>query len=328
VVDPYNGDIYVADSSADVATGEGTVSVIDPTTNTVVGGPIFLGTNEDVGAGVAVDPTTDDVYVDGDDDGTATVSVIDPATNTVATTIDLPNVDGFETVGYPGVAFDADNGDIYVNGLTIDTSTGTLSGTVWEIDPTTNTLANTINLGTDVIPTGMAVDPTNGDVYVTDNVISSGGESGEVSVIGAGNSVSTIDLDTTDPATTAYGVAVEPGGDIYVTDENELATSGEVFVIDPATNTVVGSPIDLGTNVVAQGVAVSPSGGDFYVMGSVGQVTPPFSGEVFVVDPTDNTVTDIAVGDNLLNVGVVDPANGDLYAGAEDAGWLQVIKPG
>src|SRR5207248_3106740 len=70
---PLPGRAYVANR------GSGTVSVIDTTTNTVVGGPIPVGTNP---LGVGVDPTVHRAYV-ANSNAAGTVRVIDTTTNAV-----------------------------------------------------------------------------------------------------------------------------------------------------------------------------------------------------------------------------------------------------
>ncbi len=60
------------------------------------------------------------------------------------------------------------------------------------------------------------------------------------------------------------GVAVNPGGNVYVTNQG----SNTVSVIDPATNTVTGSPITVGASPL--GVAVNPVTGEVYVTNFAG----------------------------------------------------------
>ena len=61
-----------------VGAGDDTVSVIDTTTNTVVGNPITVGDGPE---DIAYDPVNKRMYVTNREDGT--VSVIDTTTNTV-----------------------------------------------------------------------------------------------------------------------------------------------------------------------------------------------------------------------------------------------------
>ncbi|AIH39905.1 hypothetical protein IQ42_14540 [Mycobacterium tuberculosis] len=95
----------------------------------------------------------------------------------------------------------------------------------------------------------MAVSPVTGLVFVTnfDNT---------VSVIDPNTNTVTGSIPV---GTGAYGVAVNPGGNIYVTNQG----SNTVSVIDPATNTVTGSPITIGNG--PSGVAVSPVTGLVFV---------------------------------------------------------------
>ena len=103
-----------------------TVSVINTSTNTVVGLPIAVGTNP---VGVAVRPDGTKVYVTNKYSNT--VSVIDATTNTVTATI---------SVGRPsGVAVSPDGTKVYVANL--DTNTVSI------IDASTNTVTATISVG-------------------------------------------------------------------------------------------------------------------------------------------------------------------------------------
>src|SRR6266446_2039554 len=109
---------YIANS------GDNTVSVIDTSTNTVVGAPIPVGTQHTQPTGVAVSPDGSKAYVTGSD----TVSVISVATNTVVATI---------PIGARGVAVSPDSSKVYVTG----------DGTVSVIDAATNTVSATIPVG-------------------------------------------------------------------------------------------------------------------------------------------------------------------------------------
>ncbi len=71
-VNPTTNKIYVANTS------DGTVSVINGATATVIGSPITVGSNPE---GVGVNPTTNKIYVANT--GGTTVSVINGATDTV-----------------------------------------------------------------------------------------------------------------------------------------------------------------------------------------------------------------------------------------------------
>nr|WP_286036431.1 YncE family protein [Mycobacterium tuberculosis] len=102
---------------------------------------------------MAVSPVTGLVFVTNFDSNT--VSVIDPNTNTVTGSIPVGT-------GAYGVAVNP-GGNIYV------TNQG--SNTVSVIDPATNTVTGSpIPVGLD--PTGVAVNPVTGVVYVTNSLVS------------------------------------------------------------------------------------------------------------------------------------------------------------
>ncbi|WP_151062000.1 PE domain-containing protein [Mycobacterium tuberculosis] len=97
-----------------------------------------------------------------------------------------------------------------------------------------------------------------------------------------------------------HGVAVNPGGNIYVTNQG----SNTVSVIDPVTNTVTGSITD-GNG--PSGVAVSPVTGLVFV-------TNFDSNTVSVIDPTTNTVTGSPITVGTAPTGVaVNPVTGEVY---------------
>jgi YVTN family beta-propeller protein len=116
-----------------------TVSVIDTTTNTVIGTPIAVG---DFPVGIAVNPAGTLVYVANG--GSNTVSVIDTATNTV---IGVPiAVGNFPT----GIAVNPAGTMVYV--------ANTDSGTVSVIDTATNTVIGApIDVGDNPIAFGLFI---------------------------------------------------------------------------------------------------------------------------------------------------------------------------
>ena len=313
-VGPEAGDIYVA---SPVGRGEdylGTVSVIDPSSNTVVH-TIDIGPGYDGQLGLAISPTgpeAGDIYVTDPDTGT--LSVIDASSNTVVHTIDIgPGENGPLGVAVSPTGPEA--GDIYVTPYNGDT--------VSVIDPSTNTIAHTVEIAGGET-TAVAISPTGpeaGDIYVGDL----GGVGGEVSVIdpSTNNVVHTINL-----GAAPIGLAVSPtgpeAGDIYVIDN-----SGDDFVsvIDPSTNTVVHT-IDVGGQ--PDQLAISPTGpeaGDIYVTlnGQCGTC-------MAMIDPSTNTVTaayaiDGNVGeDSAVAVSASGPEAGDIYA--TDGSNLKVIDGG
>jgi YVTN family beta-propeller protein len=237
-VDPNTGDVYVA-NLGDLPNGNGTVSVIDESTNTVTA-TIDIADPY----GVAVDPATGSVYVANP--GSNTVSVIEESTNTVTATIDV----GEEP---EHVAVDPTTDDVYVTTRGPDT--------VSVIDGSTNTVTATIDVGT--YPFGLAVDPTTDDVYATNYVTTY--EGGTVTVIdGSTNTVTA----TIDVGAYAFGVVADPTtGEVYVTSLYGPQGNGvgTVSVIDESTDTVTAT-IDVGDE--ATGVAVDPASGNVYVANS------------------------------------------------------------
>jgi YVTN family beta-propeller protein len=190
--------------------GSGTVSKINPTTNTVTA-TVTVGVGP---YGVMSDGTS--IWVT--DSALGTVSKIDPITNTVTATV---------TVGASpaGLAFDGTS--IWV------TNYG--SGTVSKIDPTTNTVTATVTVSAIVsdngYPWGVAFDGTS--IWVATNA------SDRVSKIDpATNTVTAIVTVGTNP----YRVAFD-GTSIWVTNYG----SGTVSKINPATNTVTAT-VTVGTN--------------------------------------------------------------------------------
>ena len=157
---PEAGDIYVTNA------GDGTLSIIDPSDNTVID-TINLGNGVDYA--VAVSPTgpeAGDIYVGNYDNYYGTVSVIDPSDNMVVATIPDGGGPDDPSGGPVGVAVSPtgpEAGDIYVANNSYYLNPGSVS----VIDPSDNTIINTIPLDTG--PQGVAVSPIGpeaGDIYV------------------------------------------------------------------------------------------------------------------------------------------------------------------
>ncbi|WP_023643087.1 PE domain-containing protein [Mycobacterium tuberculosis] len=128
-----------------------------------------------------------------------------------------------------------------------------------------------------------------------------GGIGGAGGVGGAGGAAGAVTTITHASFNDPHGVAVNPGGNVYVTNFG----SGTVSVINPATNTVTGSPITIGNG--PSGVAVSPVTGLVFV-------TNFDSNTVSVIDPTTNTVTGSPITVGTAPTGVaVNPVTGEVY---------------
>jgi YVTN family beta-propeller protein len=177
--------------------------------------------------GVAVDQTTDTVYVANY--GSGTVSVIDGATDTVTATIMV----GSAPVG---LAVDGATDTVYV------ANAG--SGAVSVIDGSTNMVTATVAVGTE--PEGVAVDKSTDTVYVANN------GSDTMSVIdGATNNVTATVVVGTEPA----GASVDDAtGIIYVANYG----SDTVSVIIPASVNVSPTSSTPGTSVTVSGRGFHP----------------------------------------------------------------------
>ncbi|WP_423795179.1 YncE family protein, partial [Mycobacterium tuberculosis] len=90
---------------------------------------------------------------------------------------------------------------------------------------------------------------------------------------GAGGAAGAVTTITHASFNDPHGVAVNPGGNVYVTNFG----SGTVSVINPATNTVTGSPITVGLDPT--GVAVNPVTGVVYVTNSLDDTVSVITGE-------------------------------------------------
>jgi YVTN family beta-propeller protein len=149
------------------------------------------------------------------------------------------------------------------------------SGTVNVINTATNTVINTISVGSSSLPRGVAFNPSGTLAYVAND------GAGTVNVINvATNTV----VNTITVGSSPFGVAFSPSGTYaYVANYG----SGTVSVINVATNTVTNT-ITVGSS--PQGVAFSPSGALAYV-------TNYGSDTVSVINPATNTViSTITVG--------------------------------
>ena len=271
--------------------GDGTVSVIDTTNNTVVN-TIPVGRKP---FGVAVTPDDSKVYIANSGDNT--VSVIDTATNTVTGS---PIAVGTNPVG---VAVTPDGKTVYVTNQgdgtvsVINTATDTVIGSAIDVGcPIANCGRKTTN-----IPSGIAVTPDGSKVYVGNL-----GAPGYASVIAtASNTVTTIN---TKKATT--GVAVKPDGSkVYLGSLN-----GQVLAIDVATNSLGhGSTIGVGSG--SEGVAVTPDGSKVYVADSaVGTVSVINTG-------TNKVIGSIAVGSDPQGVSVTSDGS-KVYVANEGNGTV------
>jgi YVTN family beta-propeller protein len=277
--------------------GDGTVSVIDTATNTVVatisvgGGPTGVAVNSDGskayianhpsgplavidtatnavvasyntgnGQGVGVTPDGAKVYVANT--GSCAVSIIDTASNTM--------IQPLVADCYPvGVAIAPDGSKAYIAHQD--------SANVSIIDTTTNAITFFAVGG---YHNGIAISPDGSTIYLTDNAYKNV-NSPSVSVVDA----ATHSLIATIPVGRGpFGIALTPDGSkAYVADYDDNAVS----VIATSTNSVIAT---IPVGVQPQGIAFTPDGSRAYV-------TNLGSNNVSVIDTASNTVAaSVSVG--------------------------------
>jgi YVTN family beta-propeller protein len=262
-VNPTNNMIYVTNYGSD------RVSIIDGTTNTILG-TMSIG---DGPTSVAVNPTNNMIYVTNGNDGT--VSVIDGTTRRLMTTTPVGD-------GPYDVDVNPNTNMIYV------TNYG--SNTTSVIDGRTNTILGTMSIGDG--PTSVAVNPTNNMIYVADN------DSDTVSVInGTTNTLAAEDIAVdVDPVV----VDVNPNTNmIYVANYG----SNTVSVINGTTNTLAAEDIPI-SGLPANSIAVNPNTNMIYVPSFGSNTVSVINGTT--IAGTTNTVVakPITVGDGPYDVAV------------------------
>ncbi len=248
------GRIYVSNSDS------GTVSAIDPATNTVIA-TITVGSSP---YGVAATPNGQRVWVSNWLAGT--LNIIDTATNAIE--------DGAAISGNPhGIAFNpaGDRAYVAVDNMPVSPTSG-----VWIFDTTVSPPYPMAVVPVGAFPTGVTMRPDGRRLYVANY-----GQD-------LGTTVSVIDTDplsltennvvaTITVGTGPFQVGVSPDNTrAYVTN----FTSGTVSVINTATNAVTAT-ISVGTNPTF--VAVNPAGTRAYVT-NIG------SNSVSIIDTATNTV--------------------------------------
>lgn len=208
--------------------GLGSVFVIDTATNTLVGSPIVVSMSS---YGLAVNAAGTRLYVTSFY-GTS-LSVIDTSSNTAVATVPGLRMPFGVTLNPAGTrAYIANS-----NGNTVSI-----------LDTATNTIVDTVSTGSRAVET--AFNPTGTRAYVTNF---------------SSDSVSVIDTTASPPVVIAtIPVGVNPQGismnadgtRVYVANRN----SNTVSVIDTATNTVLGSPISVGSSPASIGVFIAQRG--------------------------------------------------------------------
>lgn len=286
---------YVGNS----ASSPGTISVIDTTTNTIVGTPITIGSFP---YAIAITPDEGFAYISNTSSNE--VFVIDTSTNTVVATIPVTTP--------RGIAITPDGLFAYVCSLPSE---------VIVIDTSSNTIvAPPIAAGTQ--PNAIAITPDGNFAYVTQGTntilvidtstnlvvgapITVGNTPIAIVITPDGlfayvvnltdNTVSVIDTTTNlvvgspiPVGTTSLGIAITPDGQfVYVPSK----TGGTITVIETSTNTVIDTITPSGTNSPIN-VAITPDGEFAYV-------TNGASNNVLIIDVSSNTVVDTIAGFNF-----------------------------
>ena len=228
-LDPSNGLVYVSNYGQFNTTG--TVSVINDTTNPIVGN-IPVGKNPQA---ISYNPANGFFYVANTLSNT--LSILNGTSNSLIGSIPVGEFPGNNPTG---IVTNAINNTIYVTNMG--------SNTVSVINGTTNAIVANVTAATRegegssfFSPAGIAYDSDNGNVYVANR------GSDTISVInGSTNSlIDEISMDTVAPSGIVYNAA---NNLIYATSEG----SDRVSVINGTTNAVIAAiPVGLGPYMMA-----------------------------------------------------------------------------
>jgi len=262
--------IYVSNS------GDGTVSVVDGATNTVIA-TITVGGQP---LGIAVNPGTNMVYVALFAGLDSKVDVIDGRSNTVTQTIDVPGATYLHVNPSTNLIYcsDSDNTVRVIHGTTnsviatvaftnvvedlaIDVkrnltyvAVGTVPPSVAVIDGSSLQVSNTFSISDAQFVPGLAVDSSMNLIYASDSLRM------KVFVIdgASGTVASTIDLPAADPKYVTLGVRHQ----IWVADPG----ANQVFIINGNTQSLVGTQFIKGG---PWGLAVNLRTGSVYIPSSL-----------------------------------------------------------
>jgi YVTN family beta-propeller protein len=224
IYNPANGLIYTANALSN------SLSIINGTSNSLVGSTIvgtFPGNNP---RGITLNPINNTIFVTNM--GSNTVSVINGTTNVVVNNITLAKGEqegragGTGFFSPAGIAYNSDNGNLYV------TNRG--SDTLSVINSTTDELVDEISLNA-IAPSGIVYNAANNYIYVTNM------GSNTVSVInGTTNTVVANIPVGLGPNGIAYN---QNNGDVYVAN----SVNNTISIVDGLANTVINT-IPLGNN--------------------------------------------------------------------------------
>src|SRR3989449_5218977 len=282
-VNPSTGRIYVANR------GDGTISVINSATKTVVG-TITVG---DIPAELAVNPATNRLYLTYSDNNITTV--IDGSTGQVVGDIAVPQ-------NVKAIAVNRVTNTIYLTG---GGSSGSVPGSrLFVVSGSNNTVLRTIGIGSG--PFSIAVNPNSNVVYVanfTDRTISV--------VDGSLKSV----ISTVPVNGAPDGLAVNPGTNrLYVND----VTHNALLVLDASTYAIL-AQVPVGS--FPNAVDLNPKTNRVYVVNSAG-------GSVTIVDGNTNAVVSILKVGNFPPRVAADPVTNFVYVTTQNSDTVSVIRGG
>lgn len=246
--------------------------------------------------GVAVNPSTDRVYVANNVSNN--VSVIDGTANSVLTTVPVGD-------GPTGVAVNPTTHWIYVPNSDSDT--------VSVIDGITNTVIDTIPVGD---PRAVAVDDVGNRIYV----LNSDGPASLWVIDGATNTVTaTVPLLECDARGDDAAVTANPVTNLIYISCRDILTppTASVWVIDGASNSVV-DRLALGESW-PMGAAVNPATNRIYVA-DYGDPALLIPGAVLVIDGSTNAVVDTVPLLGHPQGVAVNPTSNRVYG----ASWAEI----
>lgn len=340
VVSPGGRYVYTADQGSSFSAHDGTVTIVDTTTNTVTATVHIGGSVQSlaVGAGGA---SVYVVSVNESDDG-GTVSILDTATNTITATI------GLAAGNYPSSVAVTPDGETLV--------VASHDGTITVIDTFTKAVVRTLGVGgyanrVAVSPDSQQVWVAHDDNYPQVSVITL--SNGQVEDIATGDYPSTQDVIVSPDGSRAYvlgdGITIVDtstkaviatvagvfGRDLAVSPDSRylyLASGdGTITVIDTVTRAVT-KTIDIGAGLSA--VALSADGGRLYVTNNIEEIVTavevysgnagPVVGSVDVGDPDPTTgvvtgsvhATDVN-GDSVSFAGSATTGKGTVVVNAD-----------
>src|SRR3989442_9425106 len=282
-VNPSTGRIYVANR------GDGTISVINSATKTVVG-TITVG---DIPAELAVNPATNRLYLTYSDNNIP--PVIDGSTGQVVGSIAIPQ-------NGKAIAVTSLTNTIYLPG---GGSSGSVpASTLFLVSGSNNTVLRTIGIGSG--PFSVAVNPNSNRVYVANFY------DWTISVVDGSlkSAISTVPVNGAPD-----GIAVNPGTNrLYVNDE----THNALLVLDASTYAIL-AQVPVGS--FPNAVDLNPKTNRVYVVNSAG-------GSVTIVDGNTNAVVSVLKVGNFPPRVAADPVTNFAYVTNQNSDSVTVIRGG